>query len=113
MTTEQYEMVSLSISDYTINKIRREVEKQLEYVVSERIGEDKSKSPYIDLDVEVDDEILPVHVTYDAYDGTTVTYGDYFTPDYVDGSIEVKYEVEVYDEDGIEMCKFNDSFEFE
>ena len=65
------------------------------------------------LDVEVDDEILPVHVIYDAYDGTTVTYGDYFTPDYVDGTIEVKYEVEVYDEDGIEMCKFNDSFEFE
>ncbi len=113
MTTEQYEMVSLSISDYTINKIRREVEKQLEYVVSERIGEDKSMYGDLDLDVEVDDEILPVHVIYDAYDGTTVTYSDYFTPDYVDGSIEVKYEVEVYDEDGIEMCKFNDSFEFE
>lgn len=113
MTTEQYEMVSLSISDYTINKIRREVEKQLEYVVSERIGEDKSMYGDLDLDVEVDDEILPVHVIYDAYDGTTVTYGDYCTPDYVDGSIEVKYEVEVYDEDGIEMCKFNDSFEFE
>lgn len=113
MTTEQYEMVSLSISDYTINKIRREVETQLEYVVSERIGEDKSMYGDFDLDVEVDDEILPVHVTYDACDGTTVTYGDYFTPDYVDGSIEVKYEVEVYDEDGIEMCKFNDSFEFE
>lgn len=113
MTTEQYEMVSLSISDYTINKIRREVEKQLEYVVSERIGEDKSMYGDLDLDVEVDDEILPVYITYDAYDGTTVTYSDYFTPDYVDGSIEVKYEVEVYDEDGIEMCKFNDSFEFE
>lgn len=67
MTTEQYEMVSLSISDYTINKIRREVEKQLEYVVSERIGEDKSMYGDLDLDVEVDDEILPVHVTYDAY----------------------------------------------
>lgn len=57
MTTEQYEMVSLSISDYTINKIRREVEKQLEYVVSERIGEDKSMYGDFDLDVEVDDEI--------------------------------------------------------
>ena len=113
MTTEQYEMVSLSISDYTINKIRREVEKQLEYVVSERIGEDKSMYGDLDLEVEVDDEILHVHVIYAAYDGTTFTYGDYFTPDYVDGSIEVKYEVEVYDEDGIEMCKFNDSFEFE
>ena len=113
MTTEQYEMVSLSISDYTINKIRREVEKQLEYVVSERIGEDKSMYGDLDLDVEVDDEILPVHVPSYASYVTTVTYGDYFTPDYVDGSIEVKYEVEVYDEDGIEMCKFNDSFEFE
>ena len=113
MTTEQYEMVSLSISEYTINKIRREVEKQLEYVVSERIREGKPMYDEFDLTVKVDGEILPVHVKYDAYDGTTVTYGDYFTPDYVDGSIEVKYEVEVYDEDGIEMCKFDDSFEFE
>ena len=106
-------MVSLSISDYTINKIRREVKKQLEDVVSERIREKKPMYGDFDLGVKVDDEILPVYVTYDAYDGTTVTYSDYFTPDYVDGSIEVKYEVEVYDEDGIEMCKFNDSFEFE
>lgn len=112
MTTEQYEDATLLISDYAINKIRREVESNLEDVVSERIGEDKSMYGDFDLDVEVDDEILPVHVTYDAYDGTTVTYGDYFTPDYVDGSIEVKYEVEVYDDDGIEVCKFNDSFEF-
>ena len=112
MTTEQYETATLLISDYAINKIRREVESHLEYVVSERIGEDKSMYGDFDLDVEVDDEILPVHVTYDAYDGTTVTYGDYFTPDYVDGSIEARYQVAAYDEDAIELCKFNHPFEF-
>ena len=112
MRTEQNEIINMLISDYAIHKIRREVESNLEDVVCERIGEAKSMYGDFDLDVEVDDEILPVHVTYDAYDGTTVTYGDYFTPDYVDGSIEVKYEVEVYDEDGIEICKITDSFKF-
>lgn len=103
------DMVKADIHKLTI---REKVESFLDDHIKENIN-DRYFGEDINHEIGLNGKNVDVHIHYYACDYRERDNGDYFTPDYVDGSIEVKYEVEVYDEDGIEMCKFNDSFEFE